>query len=151
MQKITTFLAFDNQAEEAVAFYASIFKGSKIVSTMPGPDGAPLGLNFQLEGQDFIALNGGPMFTFSMGISLFVNCDTQAEIDYLWEELSKGGEKQPCGWLKDKFGVSWQVAPTIVLEMLRDEDRAKAKRVFDAMIKMHKLDIAALTRAHERE
>jgi predicted 3-demethylubiquinone-9 3-methyltransferase (glyoxalase superfamily) len=148
MQKIITFLAYDNQAEEAASFYASIFKDSKITGTTREPGGAPLGVSFQLAGQDFYALNGGPNFSFSQGISLFVNCETQAEVDELWEELSEGGEKLPCGWVKDKFGVSWQVVPTILLKLLSDPDAAKRKPVFEAMMKMTKLDIAALQQAY---
>jgi predicted 3-demethylubiquinone-9 3-methyltransferase (glyoxalase superfamily) len=150
MQKIVTFLAFDNQAEEAVSFYASIFKDSKSTGMMREPGGAPLGVSFQLAGQDFIALNGGPSFSFSQAISLFVNCETQAEVDELWEELSEGGEKLPCGWLKDKFGVSWQVVPKILPKLLSDPDAAKRKTVFEAMTKMKKLDIAALQQAYDK-
>lgn len=155
MQKITTFLTFKDQAEEAVNFYVSLFKNSKILSVMrsgeagPGPNGSVLGVTFQLDGQRFIALNGGPHFSFSEGISLFVNCETQPEIDELWEKLSKGGEKQPCGWLKDRFGVSWQIIPPVLGEMLSDKDPAKSKRVMQAMLQMKKLDIKALKQAYE--
>ena len=155
MQKITTFLTFDNQAEEAVNLYVSTFKNSRIVSTSrygeagPGPQGSLMSAKFELEGQEFIALNGGPHFSFAEGISLFVNCETQAEVDELWEKLSEGGEKGACGWLKDKFGVSWQIIPTALGEMLGDPDPEKANRVMQAMLHMHKLDIAALRQAYE--
>src|SRR5258708_30487982 len=127
MQKITTFLTFNDQAEKAVNFYTSVFKNSKIVSKTlygeagPGPKGALMAATFQLDGQEFIALNGGPSFTFAQGISLLVGCETQAEVDEYVEKLSEGGEKLPCGWLKDRFGVSWQVAPTILGKMLNDK------------------------------
>jgi predicted 3-demethylubiquinone-9 3-methyltransferase (glyoxalase superfamily) len=155
MQKITTFLTFNDQAEEAVTFYTSIFKNSKIVSTSrygeagPGPKGSLMTATFQLEGQEFIALNGGPSFTFAQGISLFVSCETQAEVDELWEKLSAGGGKLRCGWLEDRFGVSWQIVPTVLGKLLNDQDPAKAKRVLQAMLGMTKLDVAALKRAHE--
>jgi predicted 3-demethylubiquinone-9 3-methyltransferase (glyoxalase superfamily) len=149
MQKITTFLTFNDQAEEAVKLYTSIFKDSKITSSMPGPNGTVISLAFQLEGQNFIALNGGPSFSFAQGISLFVSCETQPEIDEVWEKLFEGGQEQPCGWLKDRFGVSWQVVPPILGKMLGDKDRACAKRVLDAMLKMTKIDIATLKHAYE--
>ncbi len=144
MQKITTFLMFNDQAEEAMNFYVSIFKNSKIVSTMPGPNGSVMGGTFQLDGEEFQAFNGGSHFKFEQGMSLFVKADTQAEIDDLYEKLSEGGEKQPCGWLKDKFGVSWQIIPPILGELLAEKDREKANRVMQAMFKMHKIDIQAL-------
>jgi predicted 3-demethylubiquinone-9 3-methyltransferase (glyoxalase superfamily) len=156
MQKITTFLTFNNQAEEAVRFYTSIFKNSKILSTMPAQDGTPgpkgtlMSLSFQLEGQEFIALNGGPSFTFAQGISLFVSCETQAEVDELWEKLSEGGQPNRCGWLKDKFGVSWQVIPTVLGKMLSEKDPQKQQRVFNAMLRMNKLDVSALKKAYEQ-
>jgi predicted 3-demethylubiquinone-9 3-methyltransferase (glyoxalase superfamily) len=156
MPNITTFLTFDNQAEEAVNFYVSIFRNSKIVSMNrygeggPAPAGSVMSATFLLEGQEFYALNGGPHFTFSDGISLFVSCVTQAEVDELWEKLSEGGEKGPCGWLKDKFGVSWQIIPTALGELLGDKDPEKAGRVMQAMLKMTKIDIAALKRAYEQ-
>jgi predicted 3-demethylubiquinone-9 3-methyltransferase (glyoxalase superfamily) len=155
MQKITTFLTFDHQAEEAVKFYTSIFKNSRIVSTTrygdagPGKKGSVMTVSFDLEGQEFVALNGGPSFTFSMGISLCVNCENQAEVDDLWERLSAGGQKQPCGWVTDKFGVSWQIVPSILIKMIGDKDAKKSQRVMAAMLKMGKLDIAALKRAYE--
>jgi len=156
MQKITPFITFDNQAEEAVNLYVSIFRNSKIVSMNrygeggPAPAGSVMSATFLLEGQEFYALNGGPHFTFSDGISLFVSCVTQAEVDELWEKLSEGGEKGPCGWLKDKFGVSWQIIPTALGELLGDKDPEKAGRVMQAMLKMTKIDIAALKRAYEQ-
>jgi len=157
MQKITTFLTFNNQAEEAVNLYVSIFRNSKIVSMNrygeggPGPKGSVMSAAFVLEGQEFTALNGGPHFTFAEGISLFVNCETQEEVDTLWEKLSEGGEKGPCGWLKDKYGVSWQIIPTVLGQMLGDKDPQKAQNVMQAMLQMTKIDIATLRRAYEQE
>lgn len=156
MQKITPFLWFDGKAEEAMNFYTSIFKNSKVgfVSRYgeggPGPKGTVMSATFQLDGQDFIALNGGPMFTFSPAISLYVNCVTQAEVDELWDKLSEGGEKQRCGWLKDKFGVSWQIIPTALGELMGDKDPVKSKRVMEAMLKMDKIDIAGLKQAYNQ-
>jgi predicted 3-demethylubiquinone-9 3-methyltransferase (glyoxalase superfamily) len=153
MQKITTFLTFNDQAEEAINFYTSIFKDSKILNTTrygdagPGPKGAFMTGTFRLAGQDFMALNGGPSFRFAQGISLFVNCETQAEIDELWERLSEGGQKLPCGWLTDKFGVSWQIVPSILGQLLNDKDAEKSKRVMNAMLQMKKLDIQKLKQA----
>ena len=155
MQKITTFLTFNDQAEEAVNFYTSIFEDSKIVSTSrygeagPGPEGALMSATFELDGQRFMALNGGPSFGFAQGISLFVDCETQEEVDELWEKLSAGGEKGPCGWLTDKFGVSWQVIPRALGEMLGDSDPERSKRVLNAMLQMSKIDIAGLRQAYE--
>ncbi len=149
MQKITPFLWFDGQAEEAMNFYVSIFKNSKILSTSPGPDGKVMMGTFQLDGQEFHALNGGPMFKFTEAISLFVNCETQAEVDELWEKLSEGGAKSRCGWLKDKYGLSWQVIPTVLVELMRDPDPVKAGRVMQAMMQMDKINIAALRQAYE--
>ena len=156
MQKITPFLWFDNNAEEAVKFYVSIFKNSKIVSVArygdagPGPKGTVMTVAFQLEGQEFVALNGGPLFKFNEAISFVVNCETQAEVDEFWEKLSEGGEKSRCGWLKDKFGLSWQVVPTALTEMLQDKDPKKSQRVMKAMLQMDKMDIAALKQAYEK-
>jgi predicted 3-demethylubiquinone-9 3-methyltransferase (glyoxalase superfamily) len=155
MQKITTFLTFNDQAEEAVKLYTSVFKNSKVLSTSrygdagPGPKGTMMSATFQLEGQQFMALNGGPTFTFAQAISLFVNCETQAEIDELWEKLSEGGEKGRCGWLTDRFGVSWQIVPSVLGKLLTDQDAEKAKRVMAAMLQMRKLDIAGLQQASE--
>lgn len=155
MQKITTFLTFNDQAEDAATLYTSVFKQSKIVSTRrygdagPGPKGAVMTVAFQLEGQDFFALNGGPSFAFAEGISLFVNCETQVEVDELWEKLSKGGKEERCGWLTDRFGVSWQIVPSVLGKLLGDRDAAKATRVMQAMLKMTKLDIKGLQDAYE--
>jgi predicted 3-demethylubiquinone-9 3-methyltransferase (glyoxalase superfamily) len=157
MQKITPFLWFDGKAEEAADFYTSIFKGSKILNIArygeagPGPKGTAMAVTFQLEGQEFMALNGGPQFTFSPAISFFVNCATQAEVDELWEKLSAGGEKLQCAWLKDKFGVSWQIVPRAFLELMQDKDTVKSQRVFKAMLQMTKLDIEGLQRAYRGE
>jgi len=152
MQKITTFLWFDGRADEAMKFYVSIFKNSKIVSTMPGPDGKVLTGTFQLEGQQFMALNGGPQFKFTEAISLFVNCETQAEVDELWNKLTAGGgAESQCGWLKDKFGLSWQIIPTVLGRLFGDTDRVKANRAIQAMLQMKKLDIAKLQQAFDGE
>jgi len=157
MQKITPFLWFENQAEEAAEFYTSLFKKSKIgrISRYgegaPMPKGTVMTVSFQIEGQDFIALNGGPVFQFSSAISLFVSCKTQKEVDHLWEKLSDGGEKQRCGWLKDKFGVTWQIVPSALGKLMQDKDPAKAKRVTMAMLRMNKIDIEGLKRAYKGE
>ena len=143
MSKITPFLWFNGQAEEAARFYTSIFKNSRIDSV------SPMSATFHLDGQKFIALNGGPQFTFTEAISFFVDCQTQEEVDHLWEQLSAGGTTQPCGWLKDKFGISWQIIPSVLSPMLQDEDEAKSQRVMHAMLQMTKLDIHALTKAYE--
>ena len=152
-QKITTFLWFDNNAEEAVNFYVSIFKNSKVLSTMrygdagPGPKETVMTIAFQLDGQEFTALNGGPQFKFTEAISLVVHCQTQEEVDYFWEKLSAGGEKVECGWLKDKFGLSWQIVPDVLIELLQDSDSQKSQRVMKAMMQMKKLDIEELKQA----
>jgi predicted 3-demethylubiquinone-9 3-methyltransferase (glyoxalase superfamily) len=151
MQKITTFLTYNDQAEEAANFYVSLFKNSKIESVMHA-GGAVMGVSFQLAGQQFNALNGGPSFNFAEGISLFVNCETQAEVDELWEKLtSDGGEESRCGWLKDKFGVSWQIIPSALGEMMGDKDPEKAQRVVQAMLKMNKIIIADLKKAYDQK
>ena len=156
MQKITTFLWFDNQAEEAANFYTSIFKNSKIKKISrysdagPGPKGSVMVLTFELEGQQFTALNGGPVFSFTPAISLMVNCETQAEVDELWEKLSVGGKKDRCGWLKDKYGLSWQITPTRLGELMSDPDPNKANRVMQAMLQMDKIDIAKLEQAYQQ-
>ena len=156
MQKITPFLWFDNQAEEAAHFYVSIVKNSKIVSIArygeagPGPKGSIMTVVFQLDAQEFIALNGGPQFKFNEAISFVVNCETQEEVDELWEKLSEGGEKVECGWLKDKYGVSWQIVPTVLGEMLTDPDPVKSQRVMQAMLRMKKIEIEGLKRAYEQ-
>jgi predicted 3-demethylubiquinone-9 3-methyltransferase (glyoxalase superfamily) len=155
MQKIRPFLWFDDSAEEAVNFYVSVFKNSKIVSMGrygeegPGTPGTIMSATFELDGQEFLALNGGPLFTFTPAISFFVNCETQAEVDELWEKLSEGGEKSRCGWLRDKFGVSWQVIPSILGELLQDDDDETSGRVMKAMMQMDKIDIAGLQKAYE--
>ncbi|HXM19155.1 MAG TPA: VOC family protein [Candidatus Tumulicola sp.] len=143
MQKITPFLWFDGKVQEAVKFYTSVFRNSKVISV------SRESARFQLEGQEFMALNGGPQFTFTPAISFFVNVETQQEVDELWEKLSEGGEKGRCGWLKDKFGLSWQVIPTVLGDLLQDEDDAKSERVMQAMLQMDKLDIKKLQQAHE--
>jgi predicted 3-demethylubiquinone-9 3-methyltransferase (glyoxalase superfamily) len=154
-QKISTFLWFDNNAEEAVNFYLTVFKNSKIHGIArygeagPGPEGTVMTIDFELDGQEFAALNGGPTFKFTEAISLVVHCDTQEEIDYYWEKLSEGGQKVECGWVKDKFGLSWQVTPDLLIELLQDRDRAKAERVMKAMMQMKKLEIEGLKQAAE--
>ena len=155
MQKITPFLWFDYQAEEAINFYTSIFKNSKIVSVSrygeagPGPAGSLMTATFQLEGQQFMALNGGPQFKFTEAVSFFVNCQSQAEVDYLWERLSEGGEEGQCGWLKDRYGLSWQIVPTVLGELLNNPDAEKSGRVMHAMLQMRKIDIAKLQQASD--
>ena len=157
MQKIVPFLWFNDQAEEAMKFYVSIFKGSKVVSVTrygdagPGPKGMVMMATFQLEGQEFHALNGGPQFTFTPAISMLVNCETQEEVDELWAKLSGGGAPDRCGWLKDKYGLSWQIVPTILGKMMQDKDPKKSQRVMNALMQMDKLDIARLQQAYERE
>ena len=159
MQKITPFLWFDDQAEEAAKFYTSVFKNSKVgKSTRYGkaaekaagrPAGSVMTVEFELEGQKFTALNGGSVFKFNESISFVVNCDTQEEVDYFWEKLSAdGGQESECGWLKDKFGVSWQVVPTVLIEMLQDKDSEKSERVMKAMLQMQKIDIKKLNAAY---
>jgi len=156
VQKITPFLWFDGKAEEAMNFYVSIFKNSKAGSVTrygdagPGPKGTVMSATFQLDGQEFFALNGGPQFTFSPAISLFVNCEMQQEVDELWEKLSDGGEKQRCGWLKDKYGLSWQIIPSALGEMMQDKDAEKSKRVMMAMLQMDKIDIKKLKQAFDQ-
>lgn len=151
MNKITPFLWFDGKVEEAMNFYVSVFRNSKLLSVnRAGPNGPVVSASFQLDGQDFHALNGGPQFTFSPAISFFVNCETQQEVDVLWDKLSEGGEKQRCGWLRDKFGVSWQIIPSVLGKLLQDKDADKAKRVMQAMLQMDKIDIKALQEAYAR-
>jgi predicted 3-demethylubiquinone-9 3-methyltransferase (glyoxalase superfamily) len=157
MQRITPFLWFDNQAEEAMNFYVSVFKNSKTGTITryggggTGPEGAVMTATFQLDGQEFMALNGGPLFKFTEAISFFVSCQTQEEVDELWEKLSAGGEPGRCGWLKDKYGLSWQIVPTALGEMLQDKDAERSRRVVQAMLQMSKLDIAGLKRAYEQQ
>lgn len=153
MQKITTFFWFDDQAEEAVRFYTSLFPKSRIGETSyygdstSGVPGSVMTINFELDGQEFIALNGGPHFQFTEAISLFVKCDSQEEVDMYWEKLSDGGEEGPCGWLKDRYGLSWQIVPTVLSQLLSHPDSEKAEKVTKAMLQMKKLDIAALQQA----
>jgi predicted 3-demethylubiquinone-9 3-methyltransferase (glyoxalase superfamily) len=155
MPRITPFLWFDSQAEDAAHFYISIFRNSKVVSVNrygeagPGPKGSVMTVKFQLDGQEFVALNGGPHFKFSEAISFVVNCETQEEVDEFWEKLSEGGEKVQCGWLKDKYGLSWQVVPTDLVKMLQDKDPEKSKAVMEAMLQMKKIDIKGLKEAYE--
>jgi predicted 3-demethylubiquinone-9 3-methyltransferase (glyoxalase superfamily) len=157
MQKITPFLWFDNQAEEAVNFYTSIFKNSKIGTVArygeagPGPKGSVMTASFQLNGQDFIALNGGPIYKFTEAVSFVVNCDTQDEIDQYWDKLLEGGTPQACGWLKDKYGLSWQIVPSILSKLFSSKDPEKSKRAMEAMMKMVKFDIKTLEEAYEGE
>ena len=155
MQKIVPFLWFNDQTEEAMNHYTSIFPDSKVVSVMrygdagPRPKGTVMSATFQIAGQEFMALNGGPQFNFTEAISLFVNCKKQEEVDELWRKLSEGGEGGPCGWLKDKYGLSWQIIPAALGEMLQDPDPEKSNRVMQAMLQMSKIDIAGLRRAYE--
>ena len=155
MQKITPFLWFDNNAEEAANFYVSIFKNSKVLNIArygdagPGPKGTVLTVNFEIDGQKFIALNGGPQFKFTEAVSFVVNCETQQEIDYFWEKLSVGGEKSQCGWLKDRYGLSWQVVPTILGELMGGNDAERSNRVMQEILQMQKLEIEPLKRAYE--
>jgi len=157
MQKITPFLWFNGKAEEAANFYTSIFKNSKILNIArygeagPGPKGTVMVATFQIEGQKFMALNGGPQYTFSPAISFYVDCETQSEVDELWEKLSAGGSEVQCGWLRDKFGVSWQIIPKTLIELMQDKDPVKSQRVFKAMMGMIKIDIEALRRAYRGE
>ena len=149
-QKITPFLWFDDNAEEAMNFYTSIFKNSEIVSTSQGPNGKIMGGTFQIDGQNFHVLNGGPLFKFNESISLFVNCNTQEEIDELWKKLTAdGGKESRCGWLKDKFGLSWQIIPEALGRLMGDPNRTKANRVMQAMLQMNKIDIAKLQAAYD--
>lgn len=154
MQKITPFLWFDNQAEEAAKFYISIFENSKILSINrygdggPGPAGTVMTVKFLIEGQEFVGLNGGPQFHFTEATSFVVNCETQEEIDYYWEKLSDGGEEQGPGWVKDKYGLSWQIVPTALQEMMDEEDPVKSQKVMSAMMKMNKLEIKTLKDAY---
>jgi len=155
-QKITTFLWFDGNAEEAANHYISIFKNSKVLNVArygdagPGPKGSVMTVTFQLEGQQFIALNGGPHFKFTEAISLLVNCETQKEVDELWSKLTAGGEESQCGWLKDKFGLSWQIVPSALFKLLQDRDPQKSKRVMEAMLQMRKIDVGLLEKAYAK-
>jgi predicted 3-demethylubiquinone-9 3-methyltransferase (glyoxalase superfamily) len=155
MRPISPFLWFDTQAEDAAKHYVSIFSNSKILKVSrygdagPGPKGSVLTVTFELDGQRFTALNGGPRFKFTEAISFVIDCKTQEEVDHFWSKLSAGGEESQCGWLKDKFGLSWQVIPTVLGELITDPDPAKSKRAMEAMLKMKKIDIAALRKAHD--
>jgi len=158
MQKIRPFLWFDKEAEEAANFYVSIFQNSRITDVTrygepgPGPAGSVMTVAFVLDGQEFIALNGGPHFRFTEAVSMFVTCDNQAEVDYFWDKLmAGGGQSSQCGWLKDRFGLSWQIVPAVLMTLLQDPDPAKSARVMQAMLQMVKLDIATLQRAHADE
>ena len=156
MQKITPFLWFDGNAEEAVNFYVSIFKNSKTLNVMrygdagPGPKGTVMSATFQLEGQRFYALNGGPKYKFTPALSLFVDCETQDEVDDLWRKLTAGGREDMCGWLTDKFGLSWQIIPSILGKMFQDQNAKRARRVMEAMLQMRKIDIAKLKHAYDQ-
>ncbi|MEJ7738358.1 MAG: VOC family protein [Chitinophagaceae bacterium] len=157
MQKITPFLWFDGNAEEAMQFYTSIFKHAKVKEVTrygaggPVPEGTVMTGTFELDGQEFFALNGGPQFKFTEAISFFVNCETQQEVDEFWEKLSEGGEKSRCGWLKDKYGLSWQIIPSVLGKLLRDKDSGKSQRVMNAMLQMDKIDIKTLEQAYEQQ
>jgi predicted 3-demethylubiquinone-9 3-methyltransferase (glyoxalase superfamily) len=150
MQKIVPFLWFDGKAEEAAKFYVSIFKNAKVMSVTPGPDGTAMAVTFQLEGQTFYALNGGPKYKFTPAISLYVDCETQAEVDDLWNKLSAGGREDQCGWLQDRYGLSWQIIPTALPRLLGDKDPKKANAAMQAMLRMQKIDIKELQQAHDR-
>jgi predicted 3-demethylubiquinone-9 3-methyltransferase (glyoxalase superfamily) len=156
-QKITPFLWFDHQAEEAVGFYTSIFKDSNVGTVTrygeagPGPKGSVMTMAFELDGQGFVALNGGPQFQFTPAISFVINCESQEEVDHYWETLSAGGQEVQCGWLRDKYGVSWQVVPTVLIDMLHDKDAARAQRVMKAMLQMKKIDIPRLEEAYRQQ
>ena len=157
MQKITPFLWFDSQAEAAANFYVSIFNNSRVLGISrygeagPGPKGSVMTVDFELDGQRFTGLNGGPHFKFTEAVSFVVHCKTQEEVDTFWGKLLEGGQESQCGWLKDKYGLSWQIVPTILPEMLRDPDPQKSKRVMEAMLKMKKIDIGGLTRAYDQQ
>jgi predicted 3-demethylubiquinone-9 3-methyltransferase (glyoxalase superfamily) len=157
VQKINPFLWFDNQAEEAATFYVALFKNSKLLNVArygdagPGPKGSAMTVTFELAGQKFIALNGGPVFKFNEAVSFLINCETQQEVDDLWEKLSAGGSESQCGWVKDKYGLSWQVVPTALGEMLQDKDPKKSQRVMQAMLQMRKIDIAKLKQAYNEK
>jgi predicted 3-demethylubiquinone-9 3-methyltransferase (glyoxalase superfamily) len=156
MPKITPFLWFDTQAEEAAEFYVSIFPDSRVLEVArygeagPGPAGSAMTVRFELDGQEFLALNGGPEFRFTEAVSFLVSCASQEEVDWYWERLSEGGEERVCGWLRDRYGLSWQVVPAILSELLTDPDREKADRVMQAMLRMTKIDITGLQEAYER-
>jgi predicted 3-demethylubiquinone-9 3-methyltransferase (glyoxalase superfamily) len=154
-KKITPFLWFDGNAEEAMHFYTSVFKNSKTGNVVrygeagPGPKGSVMSVTFELDGQEFYALNGGPHFSFTPAVSFFVSCKTQEEVDYFWDKLSEGGQKQPCGWLQDKYGLSWQIIPAALGEMLHDKNAQKSQRVMKAMLQMKKIEIEGLRQAYD--
>jgi predicted 3-demethylubiquinone-9 3-methyltransferase (glyoxalase superfamily) len=156
MQKITPFLWFDNQAEEAMNFYVSIFKNSKVLGVVrygeagPGSKGSVMTAKFELEGQEFVGLNGGPHFKFTEAVSFAIDCETQEEVDYFWEKLLDGGTESQCGWLKDKYGLSWQVVPTILVKLLQNKDAERSQRVMKAIMQMKKIDIATLQQAYDQ-
>jgi predicted 3-demethylubiquinone-9 3-methyltransferase (glyoxalase superfamily) len=156
LQKISPFLWFDHQAEEAARFYTSVFKNSRIGAVTrygeggPGPKGSVMTVAFELDGQTFTALNGGPLFKFTEAVSFVVNCETQQEVDEMWEKLLAGGKEVECGWVKDKYGLAWQIVPTVLMEMLQDRDAERKERVMQAMLKMKKLDIAGLEAAYRQ-
>ncbi|MGH2532922.1 MAG: VOC family protein [Thermomicrobiales bacterium] len=156
-RKITPYLWFDDNAEAAMNYYVSVFKDAEVLNVSrygdggPGPAGSVMTATFRLNGQEFIALNGGPQFTFTEAVSFLIECETQEDVDYYWDKLSAGGEPGPCGWLKDQFGLSWQVIPTTLFELLQDEDPVKANRVMQAMLQMTKIDVAKLKQAYEQE
>ena len=155
LQKITPFLWFDHQAEEAARFYTSVFKDSKINAVThygdggPGPKGSVMTVDFELAGQRFVGLNGGPVFKFTEAVSFVVNCESQEEVDYFWAKLTEGGQEIQCGWLKDRYGLSWQIVPTAMIEMLKDKDAARSQKAMKAMMQMKKLDLAVLRAAYE--
>jgi predicted 3-demethylubiquinone-9 3-methyltransferase (glyoxalase superfamily) len=147
MRKMTPFLWYDGNVAEAMELYRSVFPGSRVLSTIPGPNGSLMSATFELDGQRFIAFNGGPRLKLTPAVSMYVNCETQAEVDELWQKLTEGGAESQCGWLVDRFGLSWQIIPSILPKLLGDPDREKAGRAMNAMLKMKKIDIAALERA----
>ncbi|MDB5325883.1 MAG: 3-demethylubiquinone-9 3-methyltransferase [Phycisphaerales bacterium] len=151
MSKITPFLWFDNNAQEAVAFYRTVFKQSEVRSTLPGPGGVPMTIAFTLNGQDFVALNGGPHFKFTEAVSFVVECKDQTEVDYYWDKLVDGGKPSQCGWLKDKFGLSWQIVPADFIKMVTGPDKEGSKRAMAALMKMAKIDLGVLKKAYDGE
>ena len=149
MPRVTPFLWFDDQAEEAATFYTSLFPSSRILKVVRRGEGSVLTVDFELDGQKFVGLNGGPTYTFTEAVSFVVNCETQEEIDRYWNQLSEGGKEQPCGWLKDRYGLSWQIVPTVLVELLGDPDPAKSQRVMSALMQMSRIEIEPLRRAYE--
>lgn len=157
MQKITPFLWFDNNAEEAIQLYTSLFKNAKVKDVVrygpagPGPEGTVMTASFEIEGQEFAVINGGPMYKFTEAVSFVIHCDSQEEVDHFWSKLSEGGQEQMCGWLKDRFGLSWQIIPRVMLQMFKDKDAQRSQRVMGAMMKMRKIDIPTLQAAYDNE